>query len=134
MKWWFLLLVGCSRGPTDATPEGALDQYLEACEQTPRDPAAATRAIALLSPATRAALTARAQRASSLIGRPITVEQIFVPSFSPLKFEISKMTTTYDEGGGRAVVDVLGPDPATQHAQIALEREGVAWRVVLALP
>jgi hypothetical protein len=134
MRWWLVLLLGCSRAPSDSTPEGALDQFLDACEQVPRDPAAATRAIALLSPASRKALEQRAQKASSLIGRPLTVEQIFVPSFSPLKFEISRTTTTLDEGGGRAMVEVTGPDPNTQRARVPMELEGTSWRVVIAIP
>lgn len=129
-----LLLVGCARAPLEATPEGALDQFLAACEDASRDPQAAARAYAMLAPGSRKALELRAQRATAVTGRPVTAEQMFVPGFGPLRFEVGKTTTSIDKDERHATVDVFGPDPHTQHAKIALEREGAVWRVVLAIP
>lgn len=127
-------LAGCSRAPVDATPEGALDGFLQACEDAPHDPTAASRALALLSPASRRTLELRAQRATAVTGRPVAPEQMLVPGFTPLRFEISKTTTTIAPDGVHATVDVVGPDPATQHAKVPLEREGSGWRVIVPIP
>ena len=128
------LLGACERPPLDATPEGAFDQFLEACEQTTRDPGAAARACALLAPSSRRALELRAPRATSLIGRSIGPEHIFVPGFTPLRFEISRTTTKLSPDGTHATIEVTGPDPATQHASVPMEREGLAWRVLVDIP
>lgn len=135
MKWLVLVvaLAACSRPKADSTPEGALDQFLEACEQSARDPAATARAIALMVPASRKALEQKSQRATAMIGRPLTPEQILIAGFTPLRFEIVKTTTTIDEQGMHAYVDITGPDPTTQHARVPMEREGTAWRVAVTL-
>lgn len=129
-----LLAVGCARAPVDATPEGALDQFLAACEDAPRDPRAAARAYALLAKPSRTALDLRAQRATAVTGRPVTPEQMIVPGFGPLRFEVSKTTTSIAPDQAHATVDVFGPDPQTQHAKVPLEREGAVWRVALPIP
>jgi len=59
---------------------------------------------------------------------------MLVPGFTPLRFEIGKMTTTIAPDGAHATVDVYGPDPAMQHATVPLEREGESWRVSIQLP
>lgn len=129
-----LFLSACARTPADQTPAGALDMFLDACEQSPRDPGAASRAFKLLAPSSRRALELRAQRSTALLGRPVSPEQVLVPGFTPLRFEISKTTTTLAPDGNHATVEVLGPDPATQHAKVPMEREGPAWRIVLNIP
>lgn len=129
-----LVVSSCERAAPDATPEGALDQFLEACEQTQRDPKAVSRAFGLLSPAAQRALELRAQRTTAILGKPITAEQLLVPAFTPLRFEISRTTTTLAPDGAHATVDVVGPDPATQHARVPMERQGGAWRVALVIP
>ncbi len=126
--------LGCARAPIEATPEGALDAFLAACEDVGRDPRAAARAYALLAPTARKALEIRAQRGNAVTGRPIAPEQMIVPGFGPIRFEVTKTTTTLAPDGTHALVDVYGPDPASQHAKVPLEREGEAWRVVLPIP
>jgi hypothetical protein len=59
--------------------------------------------------------------------------QMFVPAFTPLRFEVTKATTTVENDGKHAMVDVYGPDPATQHAKLPLEREGESWRLMIAI-
>lgn len=129
-----LFVLGCAPTPADATPEGAFDQFLAACEQTARDPKAAGRAIALLAPTSRRALELRAQRATALMGRPVTPEQLFVPGFTPLRFEVSRTKSTIAPDGTHATIEVTGPDPASQHSLVPMEREGSAWRVLLDIP
>lgn len=129
-----LALVGCGRAPIDATPEGALDAFLAACEDAGRDPDAAARAFALLTPEARKALELRAQRGTAVTGRPMTPAQMLAPGFGPLRFHVAKTTTTFTVDRAHALVDVYGPDPTAQHATIPLEREGNAWRVVLVVP
>jgi hypothetical protein len=129
-----VLLASCARKPADGTPEAAVDRFLQACEEAPHDPAAAARAYALLAPSSRKNLDARAQKATAVMGRPMTAEQMLVPGFTPLRFEISKTTTDFEPDGAHATVDVVGPDPATQHARVPLEREGESWRIAIAFP
>lgn len=129
-----LVLTSCRQRAPDATPEGAVDRFLQACEEAPHDPNAASRAYALLAPASRRALQARAQKATAVMGRPMTPEQMLVPGFTPLRFEISKTTTKLDPDGAHATVEVFGPDPQAQHAKIPVEREGASWRVAIAFP
>jgi len=129
-----VLLVSCARKPADATPEGALDRFLQACEDASHDPTAAARAYALLASSSRRNLEARAHKATAVMGRPMSPEQMLVPGLTPIRFEVSKTTTSIEPDGLRAFVDVYGPDPSAQHARVPLEREGEAWRVAIAFP
>lgn len=124
---------GCGRAPVDATPEGALDAFLSACEDVGRDPQAPARAYALLSRESRKALELRAQRGTAVTGRPMTPEQMLAPGFGPIRFEVSKTTTTFADRD-HATVEVFGPDPQTQHAKIPLVREGAVFRIALSIP
>lgn len=131
-----VLLVACARKSADATPEGALDAFLSACETASSDPHASAKAFALLSPSARRSLEDRAKRASAITGKAVSPEQLLVPAWTPIRFEIAKTTTTFDAGkdGPSATVDVFGAEESTQHVRIPMEREGEAWRVRVAIP
>ncbi len=126
-------LCACQRAP-DATPEGALDLFLRACHDAPHDPDAAAHAYALLAPAARRVLEDRARRATGITGKPVTPEQMLVPAWSPLRFDVAKMDTVFAGDKAHAFVDVRGPDPATQQARVPMELEGPGWRVAIAIP
>lgn len=126
--------VGCRSRAPDATPEGAFDEFLAACESASVDPKASARAFALLAPSVRQALEERARRASSITGKAATPEQMLVPAWTPIRFEISKTTTTLDATGTKATLDVYGVDPTTQHVKVPMVREGESWRVSVVLP
>ena len=128
------VLVGCARKPPDSTPEGALDAFLRAIEETPNDPGAPARAYALLDPAAREAIRTRAARANAITGKAVTAEGMLSPLWTPMRFSVERTSTTIDAGGLRAVVDVYGVDPTTQHVRVPLVREGDRWRVVMVVP
>ncbi len=127
-----LLLASSCRSRPDATPEGAVQELLRASATAGHDPSAAAQVYALLAPSTRSALEERARRATAITGKAVGPEQMLVPSWTPIRFDVVRTTTTID--GDRATVEVFGPDPATQHASVPLVREGEAWRVVVAVP
>jgi len=124
----------CARKPSDATPEGALDTFLHAVEETPHDPSAPTRAYALLSTPTRDALKARATRATAVTGKATTPEAMLSPLWTPMRFAVERTTTSIDPDGMRAVVEVFGVDPTTQHVKVPMVKEGDRWRIVLEIP
>jgi hypothetical protein len=127
-----ILLASCGRRAPDATPEGALDAFLSACESASSDPRANAKAFALLAPSARHALEDRARRASAITGKAVSPEQLLSPAWTPIRFEVAKTTTTFDATG--ATVDVFGVEEATQHVRIPMEREGEAWRVRVVIP
>ena len=122
---------GCARAPADTTPEGAVELFLRATDDASRDPAAAARAFSLLDPRAREALRARAARATSIDGRPLAPESMLAPSWSPPRFEVETLRAVPAADGIHASVDVLGVDPAAQHAKVPVVREGDRWRIVL---
>ncbi len=124
----------CARKPPDATPEGALDQFLRAVEETPNDPTAPARAYALLAAPSRDALKTRATRATAITGKPIAPEAMLAPLWTPMRFAVERTAVTIEPSGIRAVVEVFGVDPSTQHVKVPLLREGDRWRVVLEVP
>ena len=62
-------LAACARVPTDGTPDGALELFLEAMGRAEDDPTARRRAFELLAPESRRAIAERARLASSLGSR-----------------------------------------------------------------
>jgi len=123
----------CGRAPSDATPEGAVEAFVRALDDAPRDPTAASRAYALLDVDARHALEARAARASSIDGHPAKPESMLAPVWSPPRFSI-ETTKTNLQDAMHATVDVFGIDPSTQHARIPVVREGERWRIVIVIP
>jgi hypothetical protein len=125
--------IGCGRAPSDATPDGAVEAFLRALDDAPRDPTAASRAYRLLNADARHALEVRAARASSIEGHPATPESMLAPVWSPPRFAV-ETTKTSKQDEMHAVVEIFGVDPATQHASVPVVKEGEGWRIVLAIP
>ena len=125
--------IGCARKPADATPEGALELFLQALDDTSHDPSANARAYALLDPASRESLRVRAARATSITGKALVADQMLAPVWSSPRFAIERMHAEIDGTGARAMVDVFGADPVMQHVRVPLVREGEAWRVEMGL-
>jgi hypothetical protein len=125
---------GCPRPRPDATPETALESFVQACEGAAHDASAPARAFSLLAPDARARLEARARRGTAITGRAVTATQLLSPNWSPLRFEIARTKATVTEPGMRAMVDVWGPDETTQHVVVPMVREGDGWRVVVDVP
>lgn len=127
-----LTLPACGRRPFDASPEGVAREFLERMDRVDGDPKAARAAFDLLGKAAQLALSDRARRASAATGKRMAPEQMiatshFFPRFSPRQWSTRA-------AGDRAVVTVVGLDPATERAEIPCIREEGRWRIEIALP
>jgi hypothetical protein len=123
---------GCSRD-APSTPEGALSAFVSAMQSSRSDVGARRRAYELLSDGARAALSARAARASQLSGRILQPWTMLAPGRFTLRVEpfdsegLSSRIT-----GDRAVVIVRGT--TGDHIEVPMVREHGQWRVELSLP
>jgi hypothetical protein len=122
----------CSRTPPDATPEGAVHELLDRIERIESNPEEARAVYELLSSRSKANLVERAHRASTTSGREIPPEQMLAPGRFSLRFEPRKMHARLAHD--RAIVDVVGIDPMTDHAEVPCVLEQGRWRIEIPLP
>lgn len=125
------LLAACSRRAPDATPEGALREWLDHMEASVDDPREAHAAYALLGPQARKNLEDRAERASRVQGRRVDPGDMLATGRFGLRFRPQSMRATIT--GDDATVEVVGDDPA-ERATVRCRKEGEAWRVEPSLP
>ncbi len=123
---------GCSHAPPDATPDGAVRLFLDDLEQAEDDPAVMKKAYGLLGPAARANLETRAHNTSQLQGRQVAPWEMLAAGRFGLAFRPRIMRPTVV--GDRATVEVLGADPATEHASVVCVHEPGGWRIEPGLP
>jgi hypothetical protein len=123
---------GCTRRMPDATPEGAVHEFLDAMEASEDDGAAARRVYALLGPQARANLTERARRTSQLQGTHVEPWTMLAAGLFGVAFRPKSMHSTVV--GDRAIVNVFGEDPVTEHASVVCVREAGGWRIEPGLP
>lgn len=126
------LLLGCSRPPPEATPDGAVRLFLDDMDIAGDDPSAMRRAYDLLGPAARANLAERARRTSQLQGRHVEPPDMLAAGLFGLAFRPKAMRPTVM--GDRATVEVFGEDPHGEHASVVCVREGAGWHVEPGLP
>lgn len=122
---------GCSRAPVDATPDGAVKEWLSHMEGSIDDGREAKAAYGLLGPTARGNLEERASRASQVEGRHVEPFEMLASGHFGLRFRPQKFKSAVD--GASATVEVMGSDPA-DHAQIRCVKDGTAWRVEPDLP
>jgi len=127
-----LALAACAHKPPDATPDGAVRELLDRVERIESDPTAAKAVFNLLSAGARTNLAERARRATSTSGREVPPEEMLAPGRFALRFEPRGMHARIS--AGRAIVDVTGIDPDTDHAQVPCVLEDGRWRIEIALP
>lgn len=122
----------CSHAPPDATPDGAVKLFLDDMETASDDPRVMKRAYELLGPAARANLEARAHHTSLLQGRQVTPWEMLAAG----RFGLAFRPKTWRRAvvGDRATVEVLGADPANEHASLVCVHEASGWRVEPGLP
>jgi len=125
------VMAACSRKAPDATPEGALREWLDHMEASVDDPREAHAAYGLLGPQARKNLEDRAERASRVQGRRVDPEDMLATGRFGLRFRPQTMRATIT--GNDATVEVTGDDLA-DHAVVQCHKEGDAWRVEPALP
>jgi len=122
---------GCGARAANATPEGAVREFVERMQRVQGDPADAKAAYELLSSNAKANLKARAERYSAASGKAIAPEAMIVPSLFLLRFEPeryhAKISGTY------ALVEAQGLLPE-QRAQIPCVFEDEVWRLDLQVP
>lgn len=122
---------GCAPRPANATPEGAVREFIDRMRDVGGDPAAAKAAFAGFSKRTRQNLSERAQRYSAASGKTIGPEAMIVPSRFTIRFEPQRMTSTVV--GSHALVEVIGLGP-DERAKVTCTFEDEGWRVDLELP
>ncbi len=122
---------GCAPRPANATPEGAVREFIDRMRLIGADPAAAKAAFAVMSQRTRQNLTERAQRYSAASGKTIAPEAMIVPSRFVIRFEPQRMTSLVV--GTHALVEVIGLGPE-ERAKVTCAYEEDGWRVDLELP
>ncbi|HEY1958575.1 MAG TPA: hypothetical protein VGH28_23315 [Polyangiaceae bacterium] len=125
------LAVSCSRRPPDATPDGAVREWIDRMSAQETDPIEARSAWDLLSRGTHEALEKRADRASLIEGHHVEARDVLAPGRFALRFTPTRFTPTVQ--GTTATVDVAGAEPS-DHATVRCVKEGKVWRVDLALP
>jgi hypothetical protein len=127
-----LALGACGRKAFDSTPEGVTREYLERLERVQGDPKDARLVFDILSRAAQTNLSDRARRASGATGKRMGPEQMITPSHWFPRFQPRQWST--HAAGNRAVVEVLGLDPGTEHAEVPCVLEDGRWRIDIALP
>ena len=126
------VLAGCTHKPADATPEGAVREWIDKMEAAADDAESAKAAYEMLGPKAKRNLADRAERASRIQGRHGEAEDMLATGRFGLRFRPESMHATIT--GDDATVDVVGPDPIAQHAVVSCHREGEHWRVEPELP
>jgi hypothetical protein len=132
LLFFVLMLTSCSRTPPDETPEGMVREFLDRIDRIESNPDEARVVYELLSARTKANLVERARRASTTSGREIPPEQMLAPGRFSLRFEPRKMRARLARE--RAIVDVVGIDPETDHTEVPCVLEEGRWRIEIPLP
>jgi hypothetical protein len=131
-------LAGCTRKAPDLTPEGTVRELLDRIDRSEADPTEARGIYELLATETKANLIERARRASARSGREVPPEDMLAPGRYFRRFEPrGRMYTRFDDSGvlvDHAVVDVVGINPQTDHAEVPCRLEDGRWRIVIPLP
>jgi len=124
-------LAGCTRRPPNATPDGAVREFVERMGRVHGEGVDAKAAFDMLSKRAQDNLAARAQRYGAASGKTIAPEAMIAPSRFLLRFEPQHYTAQI--AGAYALVEVAGAQP-DQQARIPCVFEEGAWRVDMVLP
>lgn len=124
-------MAACSRPPPDATPEGAVGEWIGHMAASGDDPREAKAAYELLGPVARANLEDRATRASQVEGQRVEAKDMLAAGHFGLTFRPRKLKSSVD--GPSAIVHVTGGDPS-EAAEVRCVREGSVWRIEPELP
>jgi hypothetical protein len=125
------LAAGCGRRAPNATPEGAVREFVERMRRVQGDPADAKAAFEMLSANAKANLKTRAERYSAASGKTIAPEAMIVPSLFLLRFDPQRYRAKIS--GVYALVEAQGLLPE-ERAQIPCVFEDERWRLDLPMP
>jgi hypothetical protein len=132
----FLLALGvvalssCGSEPTDDTPTGTVELFLEAMDRSDWDADARRTAYELLAADARAALDERAARANALSHHEMQPWEMLAQGRYRLRFTPAPSGFREHIEGDRATVTVHGASEG-QRANVPLVREDGRWRIVL---
>jgi hypothetical protein len=125
------LAAGCSRKPPNATPEGAVREFVDRVSRASVDPTAAKDAYELLSKSTQKNLVERAERFTDASGKHIAPEAMLAPSSFLERFELHELRA--EIVGSHALVHAQGLLPE-ETAEIPCVLEDGGWRIEIPLP
>lgn len=126
------LVVACSHPSADATPDGAVRQWLDRMEASSDDPHAIREAYDLLGPKARATLEDRAKRTSQLQGHRFEPWEMLAAGRFGMRFRPKSMKALVADN--HATVQIFGDEPDSERANVQCVLEGAAWRVEPDLP
>lgn len=126
-----LALAGCGRGD-DPSAEETVFAFVSALDRARLDPSVRRGAYEHLSSRARAALTARASRASQLSGWELKPWDMLAPGRVRWRIRFDRDALTSRISGDRAVVTARGQTGGV--ADVPLVREEGRWRVDIDFP
>jgi len=131
-----LFLLACSDEPSDATPAGAAQLFVDALELARHDPDAREQVYELLASDARRELVDRARSTTALGAREIAPWEMLVESRSILRFRPAHAAAFRPHEGpepGTATVTVMGEHDG-ERTDLHLRREDEGWRIVIEIP
>jgi|GEM_PF-386834 len=126
------LLLSCEPTAVDSRPELVVREFIERMNRVHGEPLAARAAYDLLWSEAKKNLSERAKRATAVLGKTVTPEEMLAPSRFSLNFKPKAFRARIQDRW--AIVTVTGEVAATQQAEVKCTEEASGWRVALELP
>jgi len=126
-----VVLAGCAKEQPNATPEGAVQEFIELMSSFHGNPSEAQSLFLMLSERAKSSLRARAERYGAASGKTIAPSAMIVPARLAPRFRAQGYSS--EVVGRHALVEIAGTQPH-ERAQIPCVYEGDGWRIDLVLP
>ncbi len=122
----------CEPTAVDSRPESVVREFVDRMNRVHGEPLAARAAYDLLWSEAKKNLSERAKRATAVLGKTVTPEEMLAPSRFSLNFRPKAFRARIQDRW--AVVTVTGEVPSAQQAEVKCTQEASGWRVALELP